>query len=243
MTTVLKLGGSVVTEKATPETVDEEALQQAAAAIAAADVQPVIVHGGGSFGHHHAAAHGVSTTEGTDDAAAVRAITGAMRRLNDAVVGALADAGVPAVPLQPFAAGVREANDELRFCWEPVEAMLESGFVPVLCGDVVAHRGKGATILSGDELVVAAARAVSAERVGVCSSVPGVYDQTETVVDRIQSLEDIEEALGGSDVTDVTGGMAGKVKQLLALEAAGYIFDIDGLAAFLRGGNPGTRVG
>ena len=73
MTTVLKLGGSVVTEKDDSETVDRAALERAADALAGQD-DVVVVHGGGSFGHHHAARYGVSTTEGTGDPAAVREI-------------------------------------------------------------------------------------------------------------------------------------------------------------------------
>ncbi|MFW6045379.1 MAG: acetylglutamate kinase, partial [Natronomonas sp.] len=59
MTTVLKLGGSVITDKTEPETVDHSSLRTAAVAIGTTD-DLVVVHGGGSFGHHHAAAHGVT---------------------------------------------------------------------------------------------------------------------------------------------------------------------------------------
>jgi isopentenyl phosphate kinase len=121
--------------------------------------------------------------------------------------------------------------------------MLAEGFVPVLHGDVIAHDGKGATILSGDELVVALASALDADRVGVCSAVPGVYDESGEVIAHIDSFEAVADALGGSDETDVTGGMAGKVRQLLELDAEAYVFGIDGLDAFLDGRQPGTRIG
>lgn len=50
---VLKLGGSVVTDKDEPETVDEAGLAAAADAVAplAESRRVVVVHGGGSFGH------------------------------------------------------------------------------------------------------------------------------------------------------------------------------------------------
>ncbi|MFW5917977.1 MAG: acetylglutamate kinase, partial [Haloferacaceae archaeon] len=100
MTTILKLGGSVITAKDESETVDEEALSAAAAAIGAADVDDlVIVHGGGSFGHHHAETHGVTATAGTHDAAGIYAIHDAMARLDDHVVEALQGAGVAALPV------------------------------------------------------------------------------------------------------------------------------------------------
>lgn len=243
MTTVLKLGGSVVTEKDEPEQVDRLNLRRSASVVAEARDEFVIVHGGGSFGHHHAAEHGVSTTDGTDSADAIRAIHGAMKRLNTAVVESLADAGVPALPVHPLSVAARDRDGALTLPSKHMATMLEEGFVPVLHGDVVVHEGAGATVLSGDELVVDLARALDADRVGVCSTVPGVYDADGELVDRIGSFDDVAAALGGSDATDVTGGMAAKVWQLLTLETPAYVFDIDGLETFIAGGCPGTRIG
>ncbi len=242
MTTVLKLGGSVITDKTDPETVDETNLGRAADALAGrTDV--VVVHGGGSFGHHHADRHGVSTTAGTRDPEGVRAIHGAMKRLDAAVVDALADVDVPALPVHPMSAAHRGTDGSLSLPTGQVRAMLEEGFVPVLHGDGVVHAGEGVTVLSGDELVVALADALGADRVGVCSAVEGVYGDDGAVIDRIETFDDAAGALGGSDATDVSGGMAGKVQRLLGSAAPAWVFGLDDLGAFLDGGDPGTRVG
>jgi isopentenyl phosphate kinase len=241
MTTVLKLGGSVVTEKDVPRTVDEAALETAAAALADRE-DLVVVHGGGSFGHHHADRHGVTTTEGTHDPAAIGDIHGAMTRLNATVVEVLADAGVPALPVHPMSVGYRDADGTLTFPTGQVRAMLSEGFVPVLHGDGVLHAGRGASVLSGDEIVVRLAEALDADRVGVCSSVPGVSDATGDVIDTITAFEDVGAALGDSEATDVSGGMAGKVRELLKLDAPAHVFGLAGLEAFLEGGAPGTRI-
>jgi isopentenyl phosphate kinase len=243
MTRVLKLGGSVVTRKDEPETVDEENLDALADAIAGHHDDLVVVHGGGSFGHHHASAYGVTTVDGSHDAAAARDIHGAMKGLNDAVVTALADRGVPAVPVHPFSAAVRAATGDLVLAAGPVNTMLAEGFVPVLHGDVVAHAQKGVTILSGDEIVANLARQLGANRVGLCSAVPGVLDTDGAVIERVDAFDDVADALGGSDATDVTGGMAGKVRELLALSIPAYVFGVDDTRTFLTGGDPGTRVG
>jgi isopentenyl phosphate kinase len=242
MTVVVKLGGSVVTEKDEPETLDETAIERAAQAVAAADAEVVVVHGGGSFGHHYATRHGVSRAEGTTDATAVREIHGAMQRLNDAMVDALADAGVPAVPVHPLSAGARDGDGELTLPTDQVETMLDEGFVPVLHGDVIAHAGAGATIVSGDELVVALATGLDADRVGLCSAVPGVLDADDAVIDRIDAFEDVAAVLGGSEAADVTGGMAAKVRTLLDLGTPASIFALSDLDAFFAGERPGTLV-
>jgi isopentenyl phosphate kinase len=124
-----------------------------------------------------------------------------------------------------------------------VRTLLSEGFVPVLHGDLVAHAGEGATVLSGDELVVELAPAVGADRVGVCSTVPGVLDEVGEVVERIEAFEDVAAALGGSDATDVSGGMAAKVHALLELDARAQVFGPDALADFLAGESPGTTIG
>ena len=245
MVTVLKLGGSVITDKETPETVDDDALDTAAAAIGefrAAGGDLVVVHGGGSFGHHHASEHGVSSSSGSHDAAALLDIHRAMGRLTDAVLDALAGHGVDALPVRPLSAAHRGADGEVEFAAGSVKAMRAEGFVPVVNGDVVAHAGKGGTILSGDTIVVALARALDADRVGLCSTVPGVLDGDGEVLREIESYEAVAGALGGSEATDVTGGMAAKVRRLLELESPASVFELDSLGTFFESGTAGTVV-
>jgi isopentenyl phosphate kinase len=246
---VLKLGGSLITEKDRPETFDEDALDAACDAIAAALADGavdrlVVVHGGGSFGHHHASEHGVSTSAGTRDPAAVMDVHGAMTRLNRAVLDRLHDRAVPAVPVHPLSLSARPdgADGDLDLPLSSTATLLGEGFVPVLHGDGVATADAGVTVVSGDELVVELAAGLGARRVGVCSTVPGVLDADGDVIAAIDSFDAVADALGASDATDVSGGMAAKVRELLALDAPAYVFGAAGLAAFLRGDAAGTRI-
>ncbi|APW98342.1 acetylglutamate kinase [Halobiforma lacisalsi AJ5] len=246
---VLKLGGSVITEKDRAETLDGDALERAADAIETAladdedeDERLVIVHGGGSFGHHNASEHGVTTTEGTHEAGAVMDIHGAMGTLNRFVLGRLHERDLEAVPVHPLSTASRDDDGDLDLPTTQVRTLLGEGFVPVLHGDVIAHAGTGATIVSGDELVVDLARQLGADRIGLCSTVPGVLDGNDEVIDEIVAFEDAADVLGESDATDVTGGMAAKVRALLELEAEASIFGLEGLEPFLAGENPGTTI-
>jgi isopentenyl phosphate kinase len=245
--TVLKLGGSLITHKDEPESVDEDSLASAADAVGAfrADGRSnrlVVVHGGGSFGHHHAAEQGVSSTDGIADAAGLATVHRAMGELNDVVMNAFHERDLAALPVRPLSVAYRD-GERLQFPAGAIETMLAEGFVPVAHGDVVAHSGKGGTVLSGDEIVVSLARSLGADRVGLCSTVPGVLDADGDVVSRVDSYGEVERTLGTSEATDVTGGMAGKVRQLLDLEATASVFGLDDLGTFLDTGTAGTVIG
>ncbi|MFB6234511.1 MAG: isopentenyl phosphate kinase [Halopenitus sp.] len=248
-TVVLKLGGSLITKKDEPETIDEPALDAACDAVAGALADDhvdslVVVHGGGSYGHHHASAHGVSTTEGTHDAEAIMDIHGAMRTLNEHVLDRLQARDVPAVPVHPLSLTARPdgADGDLDLPLGSTTTLLAEGFVPVLHGDGVATADEGVTVVSGDELVVDLATGLGATRVGLCSTVPGVLDADDEVISEITHFDDVAEVLGASEATDVSGGMAAKVRELLALTPPAYVFGPAELDDFLQGEAAGTRI-
>ena len=243
MTTVLKLGGSLITDKTEVEVIDRTRLKQVSKAIGAhADEPLVVIHGGGSFGHHAASEHGISTERGTRDPRAVRSVTRAMDQLNDEVVDALQAVGIPAIGLPPRALAVKDEDGDLTLASLAIERLVEEGFVPVLHGDLVAHARKGTSVLSGDTIAVEVTQNMPITRVGFCSGVPGVLDESGSVISYISAFDDVATVLRNTDGEDVSGGMATKVRSLLAIDVPGAIFGIDALDAFLRGELPGTRV-
>lgn len=243
MVVVLKLGGSVITEKDQVEEIDAAAISRAVRVIANdSNESLVVVHGAGSFGHYYANQYGLSSSKGSTDAGGVWEVHDSMRRLNDRLVQAFHDVGVSALPVRPLSVGARSRSDSLSFPLVSVRGMLEEGFLPVLHGDVIVHESRGATIISGDTVVGYAARALGASRVGLCTRVPGVLDGDGQVVSRIESLAQVREFIGDSEDTDVTGGMAGKVDAMLSLGMPAYVFSLDDLSGFLQGGSPGTMI-
>ncbi len=242
MTVVLKLGGSVITDKAHERSVDHAALDRVAAAISdRRDPALVLVLGGGSFGHPPADRHGLSTAVGTSDAAAVAEVHDAMLAFVGLVVDRLVDEGVPAMAFHPLSMGVRRGGSP-RLQLDAVSAALEAGFVPVVHGDGIVTADDGVTIVSGDEIVVTATRALEADRVGLCTGVSGVLDADGAVVEHVADYEAVADLFEGPDGVDVTGGMAAKVRRLLDLDRPAAIFGIEGVSRFLAGEQPGTTV-
>lgn len=241
---VLKLGGSVITNKDEPETVDENQLERVVETLGRRYTKGdklVLVHGGGSFGHYRASAHDVTPTSGSTDATALFDIHEAMERLNRVVITHLHERAIPALPVRPLSI-VSRRSDGLQLSTTGIEGMLSEGFVPVLHGDIVVHEGHGGTVLSGDELVVELASRLEAEHVGLCSTVSGVLDTDGAVIPEIRSYAEVADVLGTTESTDVTGGMAGKVRELLTLDCDAAIFAPEELGTFLETGTAGTVI-
>jgi isopentenyl phosphate kinase len=123
--------------------------------------------------------------------------------------------------------------------------MLALGMVPVIHGDVVMDLSRGACIVSGDQLVRYLAVALKISRVGLATDVPGVLDG-DVVVPAITRKTVPHIQIGSSLHTDVTGGMRGKIDELLGLADAGIrsdIFHVSRIPDFLDGsGHGGTSV-
>jgi isopentenyl phosphate kinase len=123
--------------------------------------------------------------------------------------------------------------------------MLALGMVPVIHGDVVMDRSRGACIVSGDQLVRCLAEPLSMRRVGLATDVPGVL-AGGAVVPVITPVTFPTLQIGSSTHTDVTGGMRGKITELLGLARAGTgseIFHVSRIPDFLAGRDcGGTRI-
>ncbi|MEM7331916.1 MAG: isopentenyl phosphate kinase [Chloroflexota bacterium] len=225
MTTFLKLGGSLITDKTKVETVRFDVLGRVALEIKTAIEQNpglrlVVGHGSGSFGHVAAAKHGTRTgVYSPEDWVGFTEVSVTASRLNKIVVEALQAAGVPALTLQPSASAVCQGGKIVQIADQPVRMALDAGLVPVVHGDVAFDEIQGGTIVSTEEVMMALANALQPSWLLLAGETEGVYDETKQVIPLISeaNFESVKGALGGSRGTDVTGGMIAKVQSMLAL--------------------------
>jgi isopentenyl phosphate kinase len=224
----LKLGGSLLTDKTGVETLRSDVLERLAAEIAQArqeapGLQLVLGHGSGSFGHVAAAKHGTRRGVNTPDQwRGFAEVSDAAARLNRAVTAALLAAGVPTVSLQPSASAICEDGRIVSLATESVKTSLQVGLVPVVYGDVAFDRIRGGTIISTEEIMIYLCAVFRPDWFLLAGETPGVFDLNGKIVPRVttETLPELAAALGGSRGTDVTGGMATKVRQMLELTAA-----------------------
>ena len=243
---ILKLGGSVITDKSAGCAPDRDRLASIASAIADAPTGGIIViHGAGSCGHPEAKRYHLDKGASAGNTEGIFVTHRAVSSLNDAVVTALREEGVPALGVHPLHTGVADNGRLVGFECRHLEKMLMLGMVPVIHGDVVMDLSRGACIVSGDQLVRYLAVALGISRVGLATDVPGVLDGG-VVVPKItrKTVPDLQ--IGNSSHTDVTGGMRGKIDELLGLADAGIgsdIFHVSRIPDFLKGaGHGGTIV-
>ena len=225
-TIFLKLGGSLITDKTRIEHARRPIIRRLAREIKAArearpDLQLVLGHGSGSFGHVAAKKHG--TREGVKDRSGwlgYAEVAAAAARLNQIVADLFVAEGAPVVSLPP-SASARCDDGRLSYLDTFVlRAMLEHGLVPLVQGDVALDAVRGATIVSTEDVFLYLVREFQPTHILLAGEVAGVYDHRDATgaiipVITLGNVEQYTSALGGSHGADVTGGMLGKVNQML----------------------------
>ena len=243
---LVKLGGSVITDKKIDCAINHEKLSFVASAISRAGTGGiVIIHGAGSCGHPEAKRYRIDKGAVAGQTEGIYVTHRAVSRLNDAVVAALREKGVAAVGVHPLHTAVADNGRLVAFEYRHLEKMLMLKMVPVIHGDVVMDLSRGACIVSGDQLVRFLAVGLNINRVGLATDVPGVLDGGHVVPEITKKMAPSLQ-IGNSLHTDVTGGMRGKINELLDLAGAGIgsdIFHVSRISDFLAGtDHGGTKI-
>ena len=230
---VVKLGGSLITDKERPSTLRAGVVSRLAREIAAAQAGAgralLVSHGSGSFGHAAAARHDLRG--GVRDAAqlpGVAATQDQAHRLHRSVIEALLSAGLATFSLAPSSFLVADDGVPAAVDVEPLLRALALGLVPVTFGDVVLDRRCGVSICSTETVLLALAPLLAAagrpiERVLWMGATPGVLDADGRTVPALtaRNLHAVLAAASGAAGTDVTGGMRHRVESAWRLAGQG----------------------
>ncbi len=227
MLILLKLGGSLITDKDIPRTPRLEVIQRLAEEIAQfvnanSSVQLILGHGAGSFAHVPASKY--KTRQGVRSQQEWKGffeVWQEARTLNHIVLGALHQAGLPAISFPP-SSNIITLNGKVK-SWDtaPIQAAISHQLIPVVYGDVIFDEVLGGSILSTEELFMHLAVQLHPRRIllaglnSVCSDFPACKQTIDFITD--ENFKDYLPALGGSASTDVTGGMVQKVTDMLNL--------------------------
>jgi isopentenyl phosphate kinase len=223
--TVLKIGGSVITDKSGEPVPRMQDVNRLAEEIKNANIQNLIlIHGGGSFGHPSAQKYSIKEGFKNGSQRIGFAETHyAMTLLNGFFMDTLILRDIPAVSIMP-SSNTLTKNGRIQ-CFEETQlkTLLKMGFLPVMCGDVVLDTELGFTVLSGDQLLAYIATKLNAERIvigvdvdGLCDADPKAEKAAKVLKHlTLKELKLLLNKLGKPVASDVTGGMFGKISEVL----------------------------
>jgi len=221
---LVKLGGSVVTEKAHLRTPRTAAIHRLARELASVRQPLLIVHGAGSYGHILASRHRLNEggSRPARRAAAAR-VQADVRELNALVVGALNRTGLSAVPIPPSAVLSLDDGRVSTMNLTPFLEFASMEFTPVTFGDVVRDVRRGFSVCSGDLMMLELARAFRPDRAVFAADVDGLFTadpkrrRTARLLDVVgpKDLSSIE--FSSPSRTDVTGSIEGKVRRMFEI--------------------------
>jgi len=228
MLVIIKLGGSVITDKNKYMTADKKNIARLAKEIADTRKKMkfdlIIVHGAGSFGHMPVKKHGIKEGVYNEKQRIGFADTNySCSILSQHVVSALLEEKIPAIVVTPLTVLNHSDRKMKKFNTEIISTLIKAGYVPVMRGDVVLDDVRGGSISSGDEQVPYLANALHANKMIYGVDVDGIFTAdpktnknaklipliTKSNITRV--LSSLEEA----KTHDVTGGMKGKIMELL----------------------------
>jgi len=225
---LVKLGGSVITDKATTSTLRHDTVDRLAAELAHAGKNLIIVHGAGSYGHilakHHHLNQGLTTPSQTLGFAQTHA---SVTHLNALIIDALQQHGIPAISLPPHAILELDDHKIKTIHYTLFTKYQQNGFTPVTFGDVALDATLKGSICSGDLLMYALARHFTPEKVIFVIDEDGLYT-TNPKKDPHASFIKTTTVNGLSRLSttldkhaDVTRGMQGKIETIAHIARLG----------------------
>ncbi len=225
---IIKLGGSVITEKEGNRfEVKREVIARIALEIKKAVEENgfslIVVHGAGPFGHTNVVEYDLNDGVHTE-----RQEEGLAKTIKDCnfldsvVVEELQKAGIKASGFDPNKIVEQDKRKIVDFDTSGVEEALGKGETPVLYGQMVPDKTLNASVMSGDAAIAFLAREFGAKKVLLGTDVAGIYTadpKKNPNAERIEVIDEsnfdvILEKVAEASTVDVTQGMKGKLTKL-----------------------------
>ncbi len=220
---LVKLGGSVLTDKARLRTPRKAAIARLTKELVGLGDDLLVVHGAGSFGHVLARRYALKGPAAPGKAKGAATVQRDVRALDDLVVGGLLRAGLSPVVLPPSALLSLDDGRVVSFDVAPFKDYVGQGFTPVTFGDVVRDRARGVAVCSGDVLMLELAKAFHPRCVVFAVDVDGLYTADPRTHDDARLLLAVSQEdlplidFGPAKGADVTGGIEAKVRRMLEI--------------------------
>lgn len=256
---ILKIGGSIITDKSSEEPkanldVIKRIEKEISNSYERDKFNLIIVTGAGSYGHP--IVKRTKIHEGIKNEEQLSAFAETQRlqnEFNSIFTKYLIDIGIPAIPCQPSSSAVMQSKNLIHLDTKAIEGFLKIGLIPVLFGVPAYDEEQNCSILSGDQIAPYLAKKLKAIKIIHATDVDGIFtddpkkNENAKLIREINqnNLNDVKKWLAGSSNIDVTGGMFGKVSELLDLGVESQIINglnENNISRALKGDIIGTTI-
>ena len=227
---LLKLGGSLLTDKNEPSSLREDVINRAIEQIIESNKRVVLIHGGGSFGHPIAKKYQLFKGLNTSIKNQVLGLSKThemMNQLNTILINKFLKKNYPVLSISPSSIFIKRSQQFILNSIDPIEISLKLGVLPILYGDIILEKDGSFSIISGDDIILELCKTLKnfeIAKVIFTIEKDGIYvkdgDSIEFAsqinFDELKSVElaDLEHKI------DVTGGIGRKfeiIKQIAEL--------------------------
>jgi len=216
---VIKLGGSVITDKKRAFRANYRIMHRMARELARREEKLVLLNGAGSFGHIPVRRYGLDegfSRRKTDGFSKTKL---QLLRLQQILTSVLCSYGVPIVPLNPSSFMTARSGRLIKVNLTAICAFMDMGLVPLFGGDLVPDLDDGWRVVSADQMISWIAPRIGASMIIYGTDVDGLHTSdpktcpNATLITRVacRDMRSVARSAFGSTSPDVTAGMRGKI--------------------------------
>ena len=223
---LIKLGGSIITNKNKPLTPQKDTINQISKKLAKINEPLIIVHGGGSYGHYWSTKYDMHTKPANYNIHGVSIVKNSMITLNKIILDTLTKNKLSPYAIPPT--DFMNTNKPIPKKIQNIKQIAKSKLIPTTYGDALWYNQKKSYILSGDKIMTMLAKAIKPRLTIFVLDVDGVYQNmhSKKLVKQITAQNKIEIT---AVKKDVTGGMSRKMQEAANISKAGLkVFFVNG---------------
>ncbi|MBY8982232.1 MAG: type 2 isopentenyl-diphosphate Delta-isomerase [Candidatus Lokiarchaeota archaeon] len=223
---LLKLGGSLLTDKNKPFSLRKDIIKHAIDQIGKSNKRLIIIHGGGSFGHPVAKEYNISKGLNPSIENQIFGLAkthNTMNKLNSYIINEFLEMNIPTLSIQASSIFLKESQNYLMKSIDIIETCIGLGLIPILYGDIILDQSGNFSIISGDQIILELCNNLKnyqVEKVIFTIETDGIYiNENNTNNIKLATNLDYKELEGISlanlgQKIDVTGGMESKFKTI-----------------------------
>ena len=231
-TIIIKLGGSLLTDKSTPYKLKEDILKAVAVEIKECfdlDLikKLVVIHGVGSFGHPPVLKYYLHKGfENKDQLISLSKTQQIVNEFRKKIATTFLEEGIPINLMHASSMVVGEKMRITEDYFNSLVGYLSLGMVPLIGGDMMYDKVMGFSVCGGDQLAVILSRVLQAKKLLFVTDVPGVFNKDPNSGEKVHLLREINinelgELLTKMNISmtkDATGKMKGKLSALISIK-------------------------